>query len=76
MQADPAEDDVLTIRCPACGATQTARPVCRRCHADLELVVRVSESSRLARRRLERAVAEGDDAARARLDCYLRWLHG
>lgn len=76
MQADPAPDDALTIRCPACGAAQTARSACRRCHADLELVVRVSESSRLARRRLERAVAEGDEAARARLDRYIRWLHG
>ena len=76
MHADQPGNDAFTVQCPVCRATQAARPVCRRCNADLTLFNRVQQSSRAERRRLEEAVAAGDQAAQARLCEYLHWLHG
>lgn len=76
MPADMPQDEECTVQCPVCRATQVARPVCRRCNADLTLFIRVQESSQAARRRLAEAVAADDHAAQARLRDYLQWLHG
>jgi len=76
MHTDMPCDAGAIIKCPVCRATQAARQVCRRCSADLALLVRVNNSSLAARRRLAEAVAAGDDVAQARLRRYLRWLHG
>ncbi|NBX29059.1 hypothetical protein EBR04_01175 [bacterium] len=76
MHADIHPDAGLTIQCPVCRAVQPARPACRRCHADLALFIRTSDSSRTAKRRLEKAIAAGDADAQARLRAYLRWLDG
>jgi hypothetical protein len=63
-----------TFRCPVCRASQTLREKCRRCHADLSLVVR-------ARRRLAHLIAlrgeahsRGDDAQSRDIETELRWL--
>ena len=76
MTADMPRDEGPIIQCPVCRATQTARQVCRRCSADLALFVRTRISGLAARRRLAEAVAAGDAVAQARLQGYLRWLHG
>ncbi|MEZ6128779.1 MAG: hypothetical protein R3C59_08865 [Planctomycetaceae bacterium] len=47
--------DRLEFRCPVCRAKQELQPECRRCHADLTLVVR-------AHRRAEYLVAAGQQA--------------
>jgi hypothetical protein len=76
MPANTPGNEEPIIQCPVCRATQTARQVCRRCSADLELFVRARISNLAARRRLAEAVAAGDAVAQARLRRYLRWLHG
>lgn len=73
--AQPAADSVA-IECPVCRAGQSQRAVCRRCGADLVLFMRAVESRRVARRRLERAIAAGNPAATDRLRAYLAWLGG
>jgi hypothetical protein len=62
------------FRCPVCRASQALSETCRRCRADLRLVVR-------ARRRLEyvlrlqaEAVAAGDGEREQLLADELRWL--
>jgi hypothetical protein len=62
------------FRCPVCRASQTLSETCRRCRADLRLIVR-------ARRRLEyvlrlqaEAVAHGDGEREQLLADEPRWL--
>lgn len=66
----------LEICCPVCRARQSARPECRRCAADLTLLVHALESGRVARERLVQATTAGDQASVQRLRRYLAWLEG
>ncbi len=51
------------FRCPACRAKQPLQPICRRCDADLSLLVRAIEHSA--------ALAARHEQARARTDHHL-----
>jgi hypothetical protein len=63
-----------TFRCPVCRASQTLREECRRCQADLSLVVRARRRlSHLIMRRGE-ARSAGDDERSRQIDAELRWL--
>jgi hypothetical protein len=66
-----AESD---FRCPVCRASQTLRETCRRCQADLRLVVRAHR--RLAYVKLQRAesLTRGDEEREQQLAAELRWL--
>ncbi len=48
------------FRCPACRARQPLQPVCRRCDADLSLLVRAIEHSAALVARHEQARAQAD----------------
>jgi hypothetical protein len=66
--------DESTFRCPVCRASQTLRETCRRCQADLRLVVQARR--RLAYVKLLRAeaLASGDGAREQQLATELHWL--
>jgi hypothetical protein len=64
--------DEPSFRCPVCRASQDLRDVCRRCQADLSLVVRAHRRLAWLRQSLAEA---GDDVARVqRIEAELRWL--
>lgn len=60
--------------CPVCRAKQTSQVTCRRCSADLGLLVKARASQHLARLQAKGARAAGDFAMAERLEAYLRWL--
>ncbi|QDV40721.1 hypothetical protein Enr13x_05570 [Stieleria neptunia] len=51
------------FRCPACRAKQPLQPVCRRCDADLSLLVRATEHVAALIARHEQARAQADHHA-------------
>ncbi|MCS7467425.1 hypothetical protein NZK35_12290 [Stieleria sp. ICT_E10.1] len=51
------------LRCPACRAKQPLQPVCRRCDADLKLLVRALEHVAALVARHEQARARADHHA-------------
>ncbi|WP_182864600.1 hypothetical protein [Stieleria mannarensis] len=51
------------FRCPACRAKQPLQPVCRRCEADLQLLVRAIEHSAALAARYEQARFRSDPHA-------------
>jgi hypothetical protein len=62
------------FRCPVCRAAQTFRATCRRCQADLRLVVRAHRRAAYLKRQLEQARAGGDRQREQALADELRWL--
>ena len=54
------------LQCPACRAKQTWRDECRRCHADLRLLVRALERVKTVEEQL-RFASQLDDEQRRRL---------
>jgi hypothetical protein len=65
---------VEELVCPVCRAKQTPQVTCRRCSADLSLLVQARRSQQLALAQAERAWAVGDSAKAQQLEAYLRWL--
>lgn len=68
MSAEPA------FRCPACRAAQPLRETCRRCQADLCLVVRAHRRLAHVARLEAEALAAGDTLRQQQLAAELRWL--
>ncbi|HEY4261803.1 MAG TPA: hypothetical protein VGM98_16650, partial [Schlesneria sp.] len=62
------------FRCPVCRAAQTLREICRRCQADLSLVVRARRRLAYLRQQQEQALSAGDDRRVQQLVAELRWL--
>ena len=48
------------MRCPTCGASQSASPECRRCKCDLEMVLAVRQQARALHRQYLVHLREGD----------------
>lgn len=76
VPSDTTSDPQRPFTCPVCRATQSPREHCRRCGADLALMLRAIDSGQAARRRLELALETADTPAAARLRGYLEWLEG
>lgn len=68
MSSDPA------FHCPVCRAKQALAETCRRCKADLRLVVRARRRVDYLRAQLEQAIAHGDAQQAATISAELRWL--
>lgn len=68
MSNDPS------FRCPVCRASQTLSATCRRCQADLSLVVRARLRLEFVRRERAEAIAAGDAERERLLAGELRWL--
>lgn len=64
----------LPFRCPVCRAKQPLQPTCRRCKADLQLVVQVRRRIEYLRSELQQAQASGNQQREATLHAELRWL--
>jgi hypothetical protein len=71
--SEPADSE---LRCPVCRAAQTPQPQCRRCGADLALLVHALDAIRDAQQQLEQARRSGDVLQQRRLQQYLDWLTG
>jgi hypothetical protein len=67
--------DEITITCPVCRANQPAQPTCRRCRADLTLLVKAVRSLHRARQDYDEAQRAGDSQRAARTLQYLKWLN-
>jgi len=66
--------DETPFRCPVCRATQTLRETCRRCQADLRLVVRAHHRLAYLKQLHDEAQARGDSDHARRLATELHWL--
>ncbi len=66
--------DEIDFRCPVCRAAQTLRETCRRCQADLSLVVRARRRLAYLRQQQAQALSTGDDKREQQLAAELRWL--
>lgn len=64
----------LSFRCPVCRASQTLRESCRRCQADLRLVLRAQLRLAYVKRLHAEAIASGDSEREQALADELRWL--
>jgi hypothetical protein len=62
------------FRCPVCRAAQPLQETCRRCQADLRLVVRVQRRLAYVEQQRAAALASGDEALHQQLAAELRWL--
>lgn len=62
------------FRCPVCRASQTLSETCRRCQADLTLVVRARRRIVEVKRLRDEAIAGGDLQRERRLSVELTWL--
>ena len=66
--------DELSFRCPVCRASQALNEECRRCQADLSLVVRAHRRLLYVNQRLREAIESGDQDRERSLQDELRWL--
>lgn len=66
--------DEPPFRCPVCRASQPLGETCRRCQADLGLLVRALRRLAYLKRERAEALARGDRERAQRLDDELRWL--
>jgi hypothetical protein len=66
--------DESDFRCPVCRAAQPLRQTCRRCQADLSLVVRARRRLAYLRQQQAQALSAGDGEREQRLAVELRWL--
>jgi hypothetical protein len=64
----------LDFRCPVCRAQQTLRATCRRCDADLRLVVSARCRIEYLLTEIEVAQASGNHHRKASLAAELKWL--
>jgi len=75
MSNSPATSMSDEFRCPVCRARQTLQPECRRCHADLTLVVKARHRAEHLFVALQQAREDRDFAAQHQLAKELRLLH-
>jgi hypothetical protein len=68
MSAEPP------FRCPVCRATQPLSETCRRCQADLRLVMRARLRLAYVKRQRVEAIASGDRVREQIWSRELRWL--
>ncbi len=68
--------DQPTLRCPVCRARQPWQPTCRRCRADLRLLVAALDEVERLQRCQAAAIAAGDSAAAQRVAETLREMLG
>ena len=68
MSAEPA------FRCPVCRAAQPLQENCRRCQADLRLVVCAQRRLAYVKAQREQALARGDNERESQLAAELQWL--
>ncbi len=68
MSAEPP------FHCPVCRAAQTLRETCRRCQADLGLVVSAHLRLAYVKRQHAEAILRGDRVRESALANELRWL--
>lgn len=66
--------DDSNFRCPVCRARQTLRDTCRRCQADLRLVVGVHRHIAYLKREREQARQIADGRRERCVAAELRWL--
>lgn len=66
--------DNPAFRCPVCRAEQTLREVCRRCQADLRLVVRAHRRLDYLNAERARMRAAGNAVGEQQLATEIRWL--
>lgn len=66
--------DRLEFRCPVCRARQQLQECCRRCKADLRLVVRAHRRAGYLNTEIENARADGDWQREELLAAELQWL--
>lgn len=66
--------DEPEFRCPVCRAAQPLRETCRRCDADLGLIVRARRRLAWLKDQQAKAMDRGDLAGAQRLADELRWL--
>ncbi len=62
------------FRCPVCRAAQPPQELCRRCQADLSLVLRARRRLAYVQEQRELALARGDDEREAQFAVELRWI--
>ncbi|WP_153558508.1 hypothetical protein [Roseimaritima sediminicola] len=62
------------LRCPACRARQSYRQTCRRCRADLGLLVAALQRVDVLQAEIEQARAAGDHVRLAAHLAELEWL--
>jgi len=62
------------FRCPVCRARQPLQETCRRCKADLRLVVRARRRVDYLHSKRLKAQAQGDRECEQKLAAELRWL--
>jgi len=75
MSNSPATSTSDEFRCPVCRARQTLQPECRRCHADLTLVIKARQRTEHLFVALQQARQDRDFAAQHQLTKELRLLH-
>ncbi len=66
--------DEPSFRCPVCRATQTLRETCRRCQADLSLVVRAHRRLAYLKHLHAQTLANSDLESAEQFVAELRWL--
>lgn len=66
--------DDPTFRCPVCRASQTLRETCRRCQADLSLIVRARRRMEYVERMKAKLLAQGELTQAQQLAAELQWL--
>ena len=64
----------LEFHCPVCRAKQPLQETCRRCKADLGLVVRVRRRVEYLISEIEQAEVSGDQEREELLAAELQWL--
>lgn len=62
------------FQCPVCRASQTLRDTCRRCKADLRLVMRAYKRVEYVLKQREQAIAQGNQELLNALSAELQWL--
>lgn len=74
MSSNQMTDRLEDFRCPVCRARQILQPECRRCHADLSLVVKAQQRARYLYLALLQARQDNDFTAEQQLSSELRLL--
>ncbi len=62
------------LTCVVCRARQPLQSPCRRCGADLELVIKALRSLEIAQQRLHEARTNQNESQRETANRYLAWL--
>ena len=75
LMLDSSPVEKQSLRCPACRALQQRQDQCRRCRADLSLVVRAYDRLLFLQHRYQQSLQLGEAKQSARLLAEIRQLH-